>query len=159
MNIVSFSQSKNSIKDSLFFSKGIYLENLRILIPWKINYSEPNNYGNPTISKKPKRWFSIQVKWDSVRIINNFLVNLYIEAPKGFLSKKKEMRVLGFKALLDSSTASNIISYIKTYTGKKGGRGVKRKNSYTRWDIDDCRITIGYDRYWGNYLLITNNKS
>ena len=36
-------------ENQTLFSKGIYLENLQIIIPWETNFYEINKYGNPKI--------------------------------------------------------------------------------------------------------------
>ncbi|MCY7292469.1 MAG: hypothetical protein LH615_09855 [Ferruginibacter sp.] len=139
------------------FDNGIYLENLKIIIPWKIDYGKLINYGNPKTSRKSKL-SPVKITWDSVRIINNFRVDLFIVALNSFVSKKKIKKTGEFRALIDSSTAFNITSYIVNLTGKNGNSVVNKKNKFTRCDVGICRLMIGYDKYWGHFLIISNNK-
>ena len=153
-----FSQNEIVLKKEFKLNEGIYLENLNFNIPWEIDFSKISTYGNPKITRIPNRGF-VQIRWDSVRIVNNFKVDLYIVVLKSTLLKKKTRKVSEFRALIDSAVASNFTLFIKNLTGRNGNYIVNRKNSFSRWDIDYCRLSIGYDKHFGYFLTIINNKT
>jgi len=148
-------QDKSSNEFKL--SEGIYLNNLNIIIPWIIDYREIETYGKPKIFKTTKHNF-VKIQWNSVNIIKNFNVDLYLITRKVFLSKKKLVRVREFRAFIDSSLASNIQLYILKLTGKNGNFVTNKKYSYTRWDVDECVLTIVKHNNFGYMLILNNNK-
>jgi hypothetical protein len=149
-----YGQGVNFINDSTLFSKGIYLENLKILVPWEINFNEIKKYGNPIITEDPKHYRTVQIKWDSVKILTGFKINLYILEPKKFLHKNVLKRVIVFKGLIDSITARELTSFFKQYTKRIGIFAKKKKVTFTRWIINNCSVIVGEDRSYGYFLAI-----
>jgi hypothetical protein len=144
-------------KDSLLFSNGIYLQNSNILIPWSINFTEINKYGNPRINKKNSfSWLKI-VTWDSVMIIDNFKVNLFLILTKRDLTKNKPSKILSFRAFTDSATSFKMISYFEKSTGRNGYFVHNRKQTYYRWGINNVSVIVGKDKK--NIYFFLMNKT
>lgn len=148
MSTICLAQEISHSNDTIF-SKGIYLDNLKITIPWEINFYETNRYGNPTIEKFSQRYIS--VKWDSVVVLKNFRITLFIVAPKKFLKKNSLNKFASYRSLIDSTTAKGLISFFANYTGHSGYLG----KNYIRWTLDNCRIFIGYGKFKEYFLEIS----
>ena len=136
------------------FLKGIYLENLDILIPWQINFSEIEKYGHPKFSKDPNHNNQTLIKWDSVRIFNGFILNLETSRPSKFLKRNQLSRITGMRSWIDSSTADKLISFFKQTTGYNPVFSKKRKGTFWRWAINGCFVHIYYLKKYGYWLAI-----
>jgi hypothetical protein len=138
-------------------SKGIYLENLNTLIPWEINFGEIEKYGKPTLLKDPKHSKRMLIRWDSVTIFNNILLNLQTSKPNKLFTTGKTGYFKSFLALIDSSTSQKLISFLKSYTHKEGDRAKTKKHESIQWVIKPCFVSVRHDKKIGYYLFIANN--
>lgn len=149
-----FSQATDTINDNLLFSKGLYLENLKIHIPWEIDFSEINKYGNPLITKDPRHRNQVLIKWDSVKILNNITVSVEINKPKKYLKENTYKKIISISGTADSINIQKLNSFFAKYTNRKGDFMKKRKVVYTQWKINNCLVYVGWWRMYGYYFWI-----
>jgi hypothetical protein len=141
-------------KDSTLFLEGIYLENLNTILPWEINFKQIEKYGNPSINKDLYHSNQILIKWDSVKILNNVTVNLYINQPKKFLNQNTYKRIKVFNAYIDSIGEQKLISFFLKYTNNHGYQIRKRKLVKRQWIFNNCRIFVGFGKFYGYFLSV-----
>jgi hypothetical protein len=150
----SCGQAINPINESALFLEGIYLENLNTILPWEINFKQIEKYGNPSITKDSNHSNQILIKWDSVKILNNVMVNLYINQPKKFLNQNAYKRIKVFNAYIDSISEQKLISFFTKYTNDNGYQIKKRKVVKRQWIFNNCRVFVGIGKFYGYFLSI-----
>jgi hypothetical protein len=137
------------------FSRGIYLENSNVTIPWKINYSKINIYDNPKVSISPKHYKNwVLIKWDSVKIVGGIDINLYCLVPKKIFFKTGNLRMPVIKGNTDSTNLNKLRIFFTTYAHDPGSAIKTRKSNYNFWMINGFSITLGYFKKLGYYFQI-----
>ena len=157
VNSVCFSQ-ETSVRNNTLFLNGIYLENLKILLPWEINFSDFSKIGNPSCMKDPYHRNQVYVKWDSVSILEGIKVNLRVQIMRKFLCEDKSISILIFNFTTDLTGVKNLKKYFVEHTGKSGTILKGRKFNYTRWIISDRFVMTGKNKN-GEYFLWVVRKS
>ena len=158
--VISLGQETDAVdelKDRQLFLKGIYLENLKILLPWEINFTNFSKIGNPTCAKDPYHRGQIFVQWDSVTILNGIKLNLRVQMLKKVLSEDKSIPVRIYNFTTDSNGAEQLKNYFAKYTGKRGTLLHGRKFEYTRWIFNDRFVETGLDKSGRYFLKVSRN--
>jgi hypothetical protein len=139
----------NEIKTDSLFLKGIYIENLDILIPWGTSFSEIKNYGNPKINNIKGE---ITVEWDSVKIISGVNASLYY-FPKKVLTTKNYSKVFFMGGAVDSINAQLFKQNLEARFGTPNKTRVIKSKKMTEyiWYINKCYVSI---RHWQDYPAI-----
>lgn len=112
---------------------GIFIENIRVLIPWNIQLDSVKFYGNPKIVKVTRNYTEAQ--WDSIEIFNGLKLNLvgYFWNPPG------KRRLKHFYAYVDFSH----IEIIKTHLNSYFGVEAIQRSTFYKWHINKCEIRVG----------------
>jgi len=154
---LSFGQKGDGISDAQLFSEGIYLENLKILVPWKFNFGEISKYGNPVIVDDPNHRDQNLIKWDSVKILDGIVINLSYNKPKKYFKKNLASKITMMIGSTDSEGIEKLSSFFRKYTGRPGGFIKDKKVTLTQWTINGHKVYVGYGKIWGYFLWISNN--
>jgi len=151
--IICFGQDTDKVYVNQLFSKGIYLENLNVYIPWKINYSEISKYGNPKINKDPNHRNEILIEWDSVKILNGINISLYNTKPKRVLNSNISQLTGMIRGLTDSLGFQKLKSFFQNYTHHEGK--INQKNfPFFHWNINDYEVFVGYNKAYEYFLWV-----
>jgi len=148
-------QKIDTTNDQQLFEKGIYLENLKILLPWDINFTDFTKIGNPTYTKDPYHRGQIFIKWDSIIILTGIKMNLKVQKLKKVLIEDKSFPINVYNFTTDSNGVKKLEYYFFKYTGKAGTIIKGRKYQYTRWVINDCFVTTGVDKSDKYFLWVS----
>lgn len=144
----SEAQDTSYLNKTTLFSEGVYFDNMNLLIPWEItNEDTYRNYGNPQVKEGGMHF---EVKWDSVKFLNQFLVSFSAKIPRKNFEGKGTRNISYFRAFIDSTTAANLISFFEQITGLKSYLSYKKMVS-SRWTINDCKVIVGSHR--GRYAI------
>ena len=158
--VISLGQETDAtdeLKDRQLFLKGIYLENLQMLLPWDINFTDFSKIGNPTYAKDPYHRGQIYIQWDSVTILNGIKLNLRVQMLKKVLVEDKSIPLRIYNFTTDSNGAEQLKNYFIKYTGKRGTLLHGRKFEYTRWIFNDRFVETGLDKSGRYFLKVSRN--
>ena len=139
----------NEMKTDSLFLKGIYIENLNLLIPWGTSFSKIEDYGSPKINNEKGE---ITVVWDSVKILNGVNATLYY-FPKKALTTKKYSNVGFISGVVDSINAQAFKQNLEAKFGAPNKTRVIKSKQMTEyiWYINKCYVSI---RHWQDYPAI-----
>lgn len=155
--IAGSAQTSDSVSNNLF-SKGIYIENLHLIIPWGASTQEIGQFGNPRIIHTSKK--QTLVKWDSVQILNGICANILFENYKCLLCKASNEIFREAFCFIDSIDIGKLKIYFEEYAHTQGNLISYHDNSYYYyWIIDECSVKLGYRKDIGGNLRIQKIKN
>ena len=128
-------------------TKGLFLKNKDVLIPWGIPLKDLADIGDPKLIEINKR--RTLLIWDSAQILNGFKVEL-----KAFMNQpSKQLRYLYAQIPVEQFKA--LQSFLDNYTGTPATIHYMTKHDYYyRWAVDDCNLRLAFDRKNGSHLSI-----
>jgi hypothetical protein len=145
--LYSDGQNTSAKNGNNLFTEGIYLRDLELLLPWKIDFSKIDSYGKPTITKYAgilKNLYKVQ--WDSVLFLDRYRINLYINVGRRSLHKGLSSDIIGYYGTFDAMTTQHLIDYFAEYTGRSGLPSSKKQLHFRRWGIGKFRVTLEYKK-------------
>src|SRR5687768_2074195 len=88
---------------------GIYLENIKTLIPWKVTLEDVKKYGNPTVEKITNNY--TEIHWGDVKLFGGLEIQLngYFWNPPG------KNKLKHFYSYIDSSYITKVRSHVESY--------------------------------------------
>lgn len=117
------------------FSRGLYIENSQVIIPWEFNSTDLPNYGHPKVIDKTNK--IIEAKWDSVTLFGGIRCKII----STFRKNKSRMKNWSFFTILvDEKDIKEIRDYLKTYS-KELITNSKQGKFYFYY-IDSCSIKL-----------------
>lgn len=148
-------QQINTINNNQLFTNGIYLKNLKLNLPWIIDFTHIKDYGNPKIISLSKT--GIQIKWDSVIILNDVIISFSYYNNKKVLNKTNWLLSPVFGDI-DSISFTNLKNLFEEYSKESGKLTRRKKMTYYYWIIDGCNIKLGYTNFNHYFLWIQRRK-
>ena len=150
----SLGQSLTINRERVEFFRGLYLKDVKILLPWEIEFAKIDKLNNPTITPVSNHKNQLLITWDSVKIVNDFLANVTILIRKSCFAKAKKCKIGSFNCSVDSITSQNLALYFTLHTGKPGYVHQTKKVKEKQWTIDGCRVFVGQRKFFGYFLII-----
>lgn len=123
------------------FENGIYLEDLKVLIPWYTDFDSIKLYGNPTVDTITGR--SLSVTWDSVKILGGVTITLRSQPYKIFLGKGKYSKLTTLYGTIDERDIGRIKKYLEASTGVPGDNSKTKNSNVYYWLINNCNVRLG----------------
>jgi hypothetical protein len=154
---ICLGQKTDTINDQQLFAKGIYLENLKILLPWHINFTDLSKIGNPMFTTDTLHRGQINITWDSITILNGIKINLTVKVLKKILVEVKSYPVRVYNFTTDSNGVEKLKNYFAKYTGRQGALLKGRKFKYTRWVFYNYYVETGLEKSGRYFLRVIKN--
>jgi hypothetical protein len=152
--LFAFSALNGVSQDSckVLFRDGLYLENLKVIIPWKIKSKDFKLYGNPQIKKVNFRL--IYLVWDSVKILNGISANVTIQVPKSIITRNKEITFTTFHCKVLAKDINVIRDYLRKCTGKLELISRHSPDYFYYWINEGIMTRVGFIKGAGGVLEI-----
>ncbi len=137
-------------------NKGLYLENLNILVPWKTSVDNIVEYGQPEIILQSDQ--RIDAIWKNVKIFGGLSLDLNAMFWQTFFGRNKFNNA---HAYIDKETFDNFKTHLDSYFGQEGML-IKQNGLeyYFKWAINNCKIKLGQgDRFGSFYYIKVDRKN
>jgi hypothetical protein len=147
----SIDSNHNSLKKNLF-TKGIYMEDSKLLIPWGVSFIEISKYNSPEITCATKT--STRIRWKSVLILDSTAIDFWCFYFRCFSRKKPTGKFNTMYGSIDSAHINKLKNYFEKYTHIPGELTEGKNTYYYYWIIDDCNVKLGYDAFYKAHIWI-----
>ena len=150
--------SQSNLSDSLdkgIFSKGIYLENLGITIPWELDCDQLKNYKPSGIKVQSKR--RNVMTWDSVKILNGILTSINYECSKPIMPKKGYKKIITLTCPITSEDAKKLNIFFNRYSASSVV-DKRDASNICMWSINDCIVVLASHKKYGHLLNIQKSQ-
>ncbi len=114
-------------------------------IPWSADYKKIVSVGNPIIDTPHRN--TVRFKWDSVKILNDVIINLTFYLSKQQIRKEKPLQVLNFSGVIDTSDIRRIKRYLADYTKLGGDYDDDKNQTSGGWKINGTMMKIGVHKW------------
>jgi hypothetical protein len=109
------------------FLAGLYLEDLKITVPWTLPLTGTEKFG---VKKIEDGRHGARLSYDSVTIFNNTRVLLNAYSHSGLFEKKSRYEISYFSALLDSMNCEKLKSF---FISQLGNCSIVYRRKYTEY--------------------------
>jgi hypothetical protein len=135
--------------------KGIYLENLDLLIPWNTPIQQIANFGDPEIRNQPGG--RSDVVWKGSKVFGGLTLDLTAIFGTGFFYRSKLRHIFSY---LDSESS---ITQLKNYfdhhiNSKHKFRQHKDLTFDYSWRSDTCKVVVGTGDRFGKFYFLKINR-
>lgn len=135
--------------------KGLYFENLDLLIPWKTPLRGISKFGHPQIIRHSEQ--RTDAIWKDVLIFGGHKLDLTAMFWRTILFERRLRHVYSYLSSLEK--VDLLKSHLDNYFGvthKK--KTVSDFEFYYKWTIAKCKVKVGQGERFGTYFYLSIDK-
>jgi len=155
VSVSNFGQQENYKQGEAFLQDGIYLENLKLNIPWFLEVKDLPKYGNPAIARNSKK--RLTVLWDTVTILDGVKAFLIYHSRR--LRNGSYTKLTRIEGGIDTADILRVVNTIENYSKRPCKvRKVRKKFIEYYWRFEDCYFSITKGRHFGLLYIAKARK-
>jgi len=135
--------------------KGLYFENLDLLIPWNTSLRAISKFGHPQILRHSKQ--RTDAIWKDVIIFGGHKLDIKAMFWRTLFFDRRLRHLYTYLSSLE--TVEQLKSHLDNYFGvthKK--KTISDYEFYYEWTVDKCKVKVGQGDRSGSYYYLTIDK-